>query len=286
MEPMFFAFANQKGGVGKTTLAVHLAIHAHNMGLRTLLVDLDQQGSSTFLLTGDGDYHQTDMETALDLWYPDRSVPLQESPIFGFDFLQASAALDVVDDDLDAAIRALRRLLVTDSGQGPYHVVVIDCPPAPGVRQMAPLFVAHRLVIPVTPDALGTQGLTSMIQLGLTQVRPVNPHLEIQVLINRLKANSPKNRAIASALQERFPDWVLPLALFEREDVRTGLRLGKPYWEVCRDAEQKDAWYQTFDGLLDGVGGDEEDGGKEVEAPDNAEEILAQQEANRGGGVS
>ena len=283
MEPKCVVFANQKGGVGKTTLAVHMAIHAHNMGFRTLLVDLDQQGSSTFLLTGDADRHQTEAGTALDLWYPNRKVPVQVSPIFGFDFLQASAALDAVDDDLDPAIRALRRLLVVDSGQGPYHVVVVDCPPAPGVRQMAPLMVADRLVVPVTPDALGTQGLASMIQLGLTQVRPVNPKLELRVLINRLKANSPKNRAIAQNLHDQLPEFVLPDDLYEREDVRTGLRLGKPYWEVCRDAGQQDAWYQTFDGLLGGVEGDEaQTQGVEVDAPDNADEILAQQEARRG----
>jgi chromosome partitioning protein len=284
MKPKFFVFANQKGGVGKTTLAVHMAIHAHNMGFRTLLVDLDQQGSATYLLTKDGDYHQTDEGTALDLWYPDRLVPLQRSPVFGFDFLSASSALDAVDDSLDAAVLALRRLESVDSGQGPYHLVVIDCPPAPNVRQIAPLMVADTHIIPVTPDGLGTQGLASMAQTSLVNIRPANPKIQVKVLINRLKANSPRNWDVAKMLREGFPEWVLPESLFEREDVRTGLLLGKPYWRVCRDANQQDAWYQTFDGLLSEVPGDEEEG-EEVDAPDNADEILGRQEENRGGVV-
>lgn len=73
----------------------------------------------------------------------------------------------------------------------------------------------------------------------------------------------------------------MPHQLYEREDVRKGLRLGKPYWEACRDEGQKNAWYQTFDSLLHDVPGDEEStDGREVSEPDNAEEIL---EAQRGG---
>lgn len=278
MKPKFFVFANQKGGVGKTTLAMHMAIHAHQMGYRVLLVDLDQQGSATFLCTGDGDRHQTDRNTALDLWYPDRAIPVQTAPLFGFDFLQASSALDVVDDDLESAIHALRRLETLETAQGSYHLVVIDCPPAPGVRQIAPLMVADKHVVPVTPDALGTQGLVSIIQTYIQDIRPVNPELEFRVLINRLKANSAKNRATAEELVEKIPEWIIPHQLFDREDVRTALRLGKPYWELCRDDGQKDAWYQAFDELLTGVPDDDDDPAfRETDEPEDAEAQLAAQ---------
>ncbi|MBU2805202.1 ParA family protein [Acidithiobacillus ferrooxidans] len=269
-----FAFANQKGGVGKTTLAVHMAIHAHNMGFRVLLVDLDQQGSSTFLLTGDGERHQTDKSTALDLWYPDRGIPVQPSPIFGFDFLQASAALDAVDGSdsmtTQSAVMALRRLELLD-----YHLVVVDCPPAPGVRQIAPLLVADKAVAPVTPDLLGTQGLVALVQTYTTMIRPVNPKLELRVLINRLKANSSRNHTIAEELANGFSDIVSPWWLFDREDVRTGLLHGKPHWEVCRDEAQRNAWYQAFDSLLQDVPNDEDEpGSQEVAEPEDAEDLL------------
>ncbi|MHB1707540.1 MAG: ParA family protein, partial [Acidithiobacillus sp.] len=125
---------------------------------------------------------------------------------------------------------------------------------------------------------LGTQGLVSLVQTNLQEIRPVNSKLEFKVLINRLKANSMKNHAVAKDLLENFPDWVIPQMLFEREDVRTGLRRGLPYWEVCRDAAQQDAWYQTFDGLLADVPDDGDDPEvQEVPEPDNAEDLLARQ---------
>jgi len=274
-------FANQKGGVGKTTLAVHMAILAHSLGLKTLLVDLDQQGSATFLVSGNGDLHKTLEGTALDLWDDTKRVPLQESAIFGFDFLQSSFGLDQVDQDIHRAVDVLGKLRRVDSGQGLYDVVVIDCPPAPNVRQLAPMMVANTQVIPITPDALGTQGLASMVDLCLEDVAEINPEMSVRVLINRLKANSPKNRAIAQEVQEGLPDITVPQILYEREDVRSALRAGKPYWAVCRDAEQRNAWYRVFYDLLQVK---PENAGTEIEEPEgvDVDAILAKQEERRG----
>ncbi|MBU2762360.1 ParA family protein [Acidithiobacillus caldus] len=276
-----YAFANQKGGVGKTTLSVHLAILAHQLGFNTLLVDLDQQGSATFLVTGDGSRHHTLEGTVLDIWDPLKRAPLQESPIFGFDFLQASIGLDRVDRDFNAALAALKRLHLLESGSGPYDVVVIDCPPAPNTRQLAPLFVANVHALPVTPDALGTQGLKSMVSLSLGDVLPINEDLKVRILINRLKANSTKNKAIADNILKSLPEFTFPYILYDREDVRSALRIGKPYWEVCRDQAQKTAWYQLFRALLEST--PIPDIGTEVPEPENADTILDTQFSARGG---
>ena len=270
-----FAFANQKGGVGKTTLAVHLAIRAQQLGYNTLLVDLDQQGSATYLCTGDTRKHQDVEHSALDLWYPDRDLEVMtgvapgngEALRYGFDLLPAYAGLDRVDDDLNAGVAAIRSL----RDRTDYDVVVIDCPPAPGVRQLAPLMVANTHVIPVTPDKLGTQGIAQALQLHQQKIQRANPQLDLQILINRLKANSATNKFIAQGLSERLGDKVLPYWLFEREDVRSALNKGKPYWDVCKDAQAK-TWREAFDSLLDGVPAVED--APDMEEPDNVEDMV------------
>lgn len=165
----------------------------------------------------------------------------------GFALLPATATLDRVDDDMDDGVQAIQRLRELD-----YDVVVMDCPPAPGVRQLAPLMVANTHVIPVTPDRLGTQGIASALQLHQQHIRSRNPRLDLQILINRLKANSATNKQIADGVSQRLGDRVLPYRLFEREDVRRALNGGKPYWDVCKDAQAKE-WRDAFDSLLDGV---------------------------------
>lgn len=272
-----FVFANQKGGVGKTTLAVHLAIRAQQWNCRTLLVDLDQQGSSTYLFTGDSKYHLSAEHSSLDLWFPDREIqPLAGSnPLagkFAFDCLPAHATLDRADDDLHQGVTALRRLRDLE-----YDVVVIDCPPAPNVRQLAPLIAADTHVIPVTPDNLGTQGIAQALQLYQQKIRGMNPRLELQILINRLKANSRTNRIIAEGLTRRLGNMILPYQLFEREDVRRALNEGHAYWEICKDAQRQE-WESAFDSLLEGVPSVEDaPEGEEPEEADGSETVAEEE---------
>ncbi len=263
-----YAFANQKGGVGKTTLALHMALFAQNMGFETLLVDLDQQGSSTYSLTGDPHFHQKREGTVLDLWQPDPELTIETSTILkGVDFLAASAGLDRVEDDIAAGVRALAQLRDLD-----YDCVVLDCPPAPGVRQIAAILNADVQVVPVTPDRFGTQGVASTIKLHAEQILPRNPNLRLHVVVNKLKANSATNKAIAAALQEKLPGVVCPEILYDREDVKRALNLGKPYWELCKDA-QADVWYALYNRLAEGLTNAEDDA-EEVEEPENVEELL------------
>lgn len=267
-----YAFANQKGGVGKTTLAVHLAILGQQAGFETLLVDLDQQGSATYLATGDP-HRQLQVQdgTALDLWKPEAELVVEESPIFGFDLLQATAALDRVDDDLGAGLTAISSLRERASQ---YDLVVLDCPPAPGVRQIAALLAADVHVVPVTPDRLGTQGIAAALQLHQNKIAQRNPNLLFQIVVNRLKANSSTNKAIADGLRERLGDAVCPEYLFEREDVKRGLNNGKPYWQMTRDS-QSDTWHGLFQRLLHGTVNQVEESGGAEEEPADAQEDWA-----------
>lgn len=240
----FIAVANQKGGVGKTSIAAHLACFAHETDRRVLLVDLDQQGSATFLCAGDGNKHRTNQGTALDLWDDGiEKLNIQES-LFGFDYLQASQELDAVDDDLDDAVRALRKL--DDYG---YDVIVIDCPPAPGVRQIAPLLVADRQVVPITADALGTQGLVGVLMQHQTQILPRNPGLDLRVIVNLHKAVSGTQKAVIEQLRTYLGPKLLEAVLTDRELVKQALRSGKPVWAATKEPFG-DAWRAACEELL------------------------------------
>lgn len=266
----FIAVANQKGGVGKTTIALHLAALAHETDQRTLLVDLDQQGSATFLASGKPNLHRTTEGTVLDLW--DESIntaPIKES-VFGFDYLQASYQLDMVDDDVAAALKAL--LTLDKCG---YDTIIIDCPPAPGVRQIVPLLIADRHVVPITADSLGTQGLVSTWQQHTRQIRPQNTDIDFRIVINLHKLMSGTQKAVIEQLQEKMGDYLVQPALTDREAVKHALRAGKPIWAYSKEPFAED-WRIVCESLLLSASEDES---AEVDEPENAQELLDAQGA-------
>ncbi len=256
----FIAVANQKGGVGKTSIAAHLACLSHETGKNTLLVDLDQQGSATLLCSGDGNRHRTRTGTVLDLWDEDtQKLNIQES-LFGFDYLQASEELDAVDDDLEAARKALMKL--DDYG---YDTIVIDCPPAPGVRQIAPLLIADRQVVPITADALGTQGLVGVLMQHQRQILPHNAGLDLRIIVNLHKATSATQKAVIDQLREHLGGKLLEPVLTDREAVKHALRAGKPVWAVTKEPFGE-AWRAACEELLSFT----EDDGTETEEGEDA----------------
>lgn len=242
------ALANQKGGVGKTTLAVQTAARGVECGLNTLLVDLDQQGSATMLSLGDAAAHRIDEGSALDLWYDDRELQIVESERLGFDVLRASHHLDAVDDDLPAGVTALSRL--KDLG---YDLIVIDTPPAPGVRQLAPLLVADMQLAPVTPDLLGTQGLANMLAI-FQQLSPRNPGLVFRAVINLRKRAATSQDATIEQVRRSLGDRLMPQELIEREQVRQALQDGKTVWRYATSDKDAVAYRDAVDAALAAVG--------------------------------
>ncbi len=185
MDTRVIAFANQKGGVGKTTTAVNLAACLAERGRNILLIDLDPQANAT---------------SAFGLEkQPDHSA---YQPLLGNGTLQdqiihtAVKHLDLIPSELDLAgaevdiarsehyLHCFRNILLPLLAQSSYDYVFIDCPPSMGILTCNALTASHALMIPVQCEYLALEGL-SMITRLIRQLNTsgANPGLELDGIV-------------------------------------------------------------------------------------------------------
>ena len=152
-----------KGGVGKTTAAVNLAALAAADGLRTVLWDLDPQGSATFLFR----VRPRVRGGARGLVRGRR--PLDEAvkgtDVIGLDLVPADFRYRTLDLELDAMrkpTRALRRLVEQLADE--YDLVVLDCPPSVSLVSESVVHAADLLLVPLIPATMATRSLDQLVE--------------------------------------------------------------------------------------------------------------------------
>jgi len=207
------AIANQKGGVGKTTTAVNLAVALAAAGRRVLLVDLDPQGNATSGLTivREGDQSAVNLKTVYDALVV--GVPLHEivREVRAGLFLAAGGG-DLVGAEIELATREgreqrLRTLL--ESLVLEYNYVLIDTPPSLGILTLNALVAADTVLVPMQCEYYALEGLSSLLATIRKVKNALRPSLEIEGLV--LTMFDQRNRLsheIAGEVRRHFPDKV------------------------------------------------------------------------------
>ena len=155
-----YAVANQKGGVGKTTVTLGLASELARRHVPTLVVDLDPQASATKVLGIDVGERPTVADALLE---PERFV-LPECVVeteWRFDLAPAETALasrEARRGTADEFILGRQLQLV----QG-YEAVLVDCPPSLGVLTINALAAASHLLVVTEPSYLALQGIEELL---------------------------------------------------------------------------------------------------------------------------
>jgi len=155
------AVYNIKGGVGKTTTAVNLAYLSSEAGLRTLLWDLDPQGSSSFYFRVRGDENGSLRKLVRG------KRPLEEllrgTDYEGLDLLPSSFSyrhLDLALQDAGKPVRRLERLISPLGAR--YDHVYLDCAPSISLVSEGVFGVADTLLVPTIPTTLSLRTLDQL----------------------------------------------------------------------------------------------------------------------------
>jgi chromosome partitioning protein len=200
------AFANQKGGVAKTTTTLNLAVAFRESGYRVLCIDLDPQGNLTMSQGIDPDKVEKSLYDVLVHGMPIREA-IQEREI---DIAVASIDLAGAEIAMSTKIgreRSLEKAL--DEVAGEYDFVCIDTPPSLGLLTINALTAANKVIVPVQCEYLSMRGLVQL-QNTLTMIQEnLNPDVRIEgILPTMLDTRTIHAKEAVEILEENFGDLV------------------------------------------------------------------------------
>jgi chromosome partitioning protein len=200
------AFANQKGGVAKTTTALNLAVAFRESGHRVLAIDMDPQGNLTMSQGVDPDKVEKSMFDVLVHRMPISEVIVEKE----IDVAVASIDLAGAEIAMSAQIgreRSLQKAL--DEVRNDYDFMCIDTPPSLGLLTVNALTAANKVIVPVQCEYLSMRGLVQL-QNTLQMIREnLNPGVEIEgILPTMLDSRTVHAKEAIEILEENFGDLV------------------------------------------------------------------------------
>ena len=200
------AFANQKGGVAKTTTTLNLAVAFAEAGHRVLAIDMDPQGNLTMSQGIDPDTVEKSMYHVLVDGMPIRDVIRKREidvACASIDLAGAEIAMSMKigrERSLEKALKAVR---------DDYDFVCIDTPPSLGLLTINALTAADKVIVPVQCEYLSMRGLIQL-QNTLSMIREeLNPDVEIEgILPTLVDTRTVHAKEAIEILEENFGDRV------------------------------------------------------------------------------
>lgn len=244
-----FAIANQKGGVGKTAVACHLAFYLAELGKRVLFIDLDPQANASKTL-------QAGLQpvTASQLFH---GAMVLTDIRDGVTLVSADGAMA----DMERANpQVLAMFKQNVDGLGPqFDYGVIDTPPTLGLRTSAALIVADFVISPIKPEGYSIDGITKLLQAIIGIKNKYNHKLQfLGMLPSLVKGNSPDHKAALLTLVSQYQQYMLlGAAIGDRQSVDEALNASLPVWRIKKTAAQPAAkeFRNTFDVIAQRIGG-------------------------------
>ena len=218
------AIANQKGGVGKTTLTLTLGRALAERGRQVLLIDLDPQMSLTIAL-GVTDTEDRSLADVIGGAVEGTTTLADVIRDLGGGLRLAPADLSMAANELGLTQRDRREYILAEAlGAVTGDYVLIDCPPALSLLTINALASAAEVLIPFTPEYLGLRGLALFMQT-IERARRINQGLRVLGCLPMLVGHTKEHTQIIEVIGQRWP--LIPITIGRSIRVAEATRIGE-----------------------------------------------------------
>ncbi len=170
-------FANQKGGVGKTTSAANLGAYLAQEGKKVLLVDFDPQGNLSSAMSAD-----RSKSTVYDLITGQVSSDEVIQPTSAENVWILPASIDLTGATVELVDEEEREFFLKkslESLKSAFDYILIDCPPSLGILTLNGLTAADKVFIPLQTEYFALEGITQLMDSIKLVQKTSNPRLEL-----------------------------------------------------------------------------------------------------------
>lgn len=208
-----FAFANQKGGVGKTTTVQNLGMGLKNLGKKVLLIDLDAQGNLS-------DSYGIDLDklehTIYDVFKGKKELNNVIYEQQGLSIIPSN--LELSGADIEFSSIPGREFLLKDALEeiNGYDIVLIDCPPNLGLMTLNALTAADTIYIPLQTEYYSMKGMSQLLDCIKVIKKRINSKLDFGgVICTMYDQRKNLNRDVKELIDDYFEGKVLETVIRE-----------------------------------------------------------------------
>lgn len=211
--PRRLVIVNQKGGVGKTTTTVNLAVALAQEGQRVLVCDLDPQGNASTAL---GIEHRSGTPSSYEVLLDQDPIAehAQQSPE-SENLWVLPATIDLAGAEIElvpqvAREQRLLKALRKYEARQELDFVLFDCPPSLGLLTLNALVAATEVLVPIQAEYYALEGLTALMRTISLVKEELNPELQITgVVLTMFDARTKLASQVGEEVKKHFPNEML-----------------------------------------------------------------------------